>query len=224
VGFLAINLDMGGRRALLAGAGRVGRRMLSDLLTAGAAVLVVEPRPSEEVRALAAEGRIRLEARFEEAFLDDRPIVFAALDDPGEGRRLAALARSKGLWVNVADQPADCDFHVPAVADLSPLRLAVTTDGGSPALAAAVAADARVRYRGHGRLAAILGRLRPLVMASGLSPECRREILLRAASDAGLADLLADGRTPEAMARLRELIRPVEPPEDFFAAMSEESW
>jgi precorrin-2 dehydrogenase/sirohydrochlorin ferrochelatase len=207
---------MAGREVLLIGAGRVGRRKLAVLLKAGAAVRVVEPKPDEGLLGMAAVGLVRLEASFDESFLSLRPIIIAAVDDPEEGRRLAALARGLGLLINVADQPADCDFHVSAVADLAPLRLAVTTEGASPALSAVIAAELRVRYRGHGLLASLLARLRPAILASGLPPERRRAMLLALASNPDLPALLAEGRAEEAKRALLDIIRPVEPPEDFW--------
>ena len=217
MGFLSINLDMTGREALVVGAGRVGRRKLADLLKAGARVRVVEPNPDESVLALASEGRIRLEPEFSESFLDLRPLIFVAADDPAEGSRLAALARSRGLWINVADQPIDCDFHMPAVADFEPLRLSVTTDGASPALSAAIARELRERYRAHGLLARMLAELRPLVLARPLAPEKRREILTSLAEDCLLLSLLAEGREREARARAEALLGPLRPPEGFSA-------
>jgi precorrin-2 dehydrogenase/sirohydrochlorin ferrochelatase len=105
---------------------------------------------------------------------------------------------------------------MPAVADLAPLRLAVTTEGASPALSALIAAELRDRYRGHGLLASLLARIRPVVMAAGLPPERRRGILLGVAADPALPGLLAEGRTEEAKSRLRDIIDPVEPPADFW--------
>ena len=48
---------------------------------------------------------------------------------------VAAAARRRGIWVNAADQPADCDFILPAIARSGRVSVSVSTDGASPALA-----------------------------------------------------------------------------------------
>jgi siroheme synthase-like protein len=47
-----------------------------------------------------------------------------------------ADARSRNVWVNSATDPEAGDFALPAVAVRGRIRLAVSTGGGSPALAA----------------------------------------------------------------------------------------
>jgi precorrin-2 dehydrogenase/sirohydrochlorin ferrochelatase len=198
LGYLTVNVDFNGRPALLIGAGEVGRRKLSDLVKAGARITVVEPRPDLRVRELAGQGRIRLEPLFSESLLDDSPWVFIALPDPDQARELSALARGRGLMVNVADRPGDCGFIMPAVADLSPLRLAVSTDGASPALSARIATELRVNYRGHGLLAAALARLRPAVFRAVPDPAIRRALLFALGADQALPRLFGEGRRAEA--------------------------
>ena len=48
---------------------------------------------------------------------------------------VAEEARRLGLWVNVVDDPAYCDFIVPAVLRRGDLVIAFSTGGKSPALA-----------------------------------------------------------------------------------------
>jgi siroheme synthase-like protein len=215
VGWLSVNIDFSGRAVLLVGAGQVGLRKLSVLLDVGARVRVVEPSEDPYLDDLAVKGAITLEKEFEESFLDIRPWVFVALDDPAEAGRISALARSRGLMVNSADRPSDCDYIMPALVRDPPFRLTVSTDGASPALSAAVARDLRRRYRGYGALAELLGRLRPLVLSSGLDRDRRGAIFKALAEDGALAERLAAGD----LAGLRELIAerlaPVELPAGF---------
>ena len=62
-------------------------------------------------------------------------VLFVAGLEEGSSRELAAAARALGVLVNVEDQPALCDFHVPASVHRGDLLLTVSTRGQSPALA-----------------------------------------------------------------------------------------
>lgn len=48
---------------------------------------------------------------------------------------LAARARASGVLVNVEDEPALCDFHVPAIVRRGDLIVSVSTAGRAPGLA-----------------------------------------------------------------------------------------
>jgi siroheme synthase-like protein len=73
-------------------------------------------------------------------------LVVTATGVPGVDAAVAADATAAGVWVNAADQPADCTFVLPAVARRDPITIAVGTDGASPALAR------RLRDRAAGML------------------------------------------------------------------------
>jgi siroheme synthase-like protein len=215
LGFLTINLNFTGRPALLVGAGAVGKRKLAALLEAGAAVTVVEPKPDPAVSEMAQSGLIRLVPEFSDSLLESGPVVFVATDDSELSRQIARAAGAQGLLLNVADCPRECNFLMPAIVDLSPLRLAVTTEGASPALAAHLAADFRVRYLGHGLLAKLLGRLRPLILEADLDPNIRSGIFKALAANGQLPELLLANRLAEATEIVGLLIEPVKLPGDF---------
>jgi precorrin-2 dehydrogenase/sirohydrochlorin ferrochelatase len=63
-----------------------------------------------------------------------------------EAIELAALARSKRVLVNVEDRPALCDFHSVAEVRRGDLLLTVSTNGGSPRLAARIRARLEAEY------------------------------------------------------------------------------
>src|SRR6185295_13665226 len=59
-------------------------------------------------------------------------LLFVAGLDEQLSSALAKLARAQGALVNVEDQPALCDFHVPAAVRRGDLLLTASTGGRSP--------------------------------------------------------------------------------------------
>lgn len=126
-------LDVRGRPCLLVGAGQVAHRKLLSLLAEGARVTVIAPAAIEPVARLAAEGAFRLLQRpFADTDIDGHELVFAATNDRGVDERVAAAARLRGVWINVADVPELCDFHLPSVVRRGDLLLAIGSGGGAP--------------------------------------------------------------------------------------------
>ena len=134
----------------------------------------------------------------------------AASDDRELNARVARLARERGVWVNVADDPQAGDVVLPAVARRGELQIAVSTGGASPALAR------RLRERlerefgpEYGDLVALLGALRaawePRAIAAGVPPAARRAAW-HAVLDLPLAELLAAGRGAEAEEQARAVL------------------
>jgi precorrin-2 dehydrogenase/sirohydrochlorin ferrochelatase len=134
---LPLALDLGRRPVVVAGrgAGAVRRLRLAD--DAGAArVVVFSDGPSPALRA--AAGR-RLRAGWPSAAdLSGAAVLFVADLPRADAAALAAAARAAGVLVNVEDQTALCDVHVPAVVRRGDLVLAISTGGRAPGLARAL--------------------------------------------------------------------------------------
>jgi precorrin-2 dehydrogenase / sirohydrochlorin ferrochelatase len=126
-------LALEGVPVLVVGAGPVAVRKVAGLAAAGAAVRVVAPEVGSDLdRDLVAELHQR---PYEPGDLDGVRLVVTATGHADVDAAVAADATAAGIWVNAADQPADCTFILPAVARNGPLAVAVSTDGTSPALA-----------------------------------------------------------------------------------------
>ncbi len=202
-----INLDLRGRLVVMVGAGRVGRRKLKKALQAGARVRLVEPNPDPEILILASAGAVELTAEFHPGLLAGASLVFAATDDRDLNRRVAGAAREAGRWVNVADSPEESDFNLPAVVERGDLQITVATGGLSPALAARTAARLREMFGPeYGRLARLLGCLRPRILASGLPGPEREEVFRLLADSEELLGHLARKDAEKARRLVRELL------------------
>jgi precorrin-2 dehydrogenase/sirohydrochlorin ferrochelatase len=131
-----VALDLVGRSCIVVGAGHIASRKIQALLAAHAHVTVIAPRVSDRVTRQADKGQLVLVQRpFEPSDLDGAFLVLTATDDAAVNQRVADEARQRGVLVNSADDPPNCDFILPAVVRRGSVQIAITTGGRSPALA-----------------------------------------------------------------------------------------
>jgi precorrin-2 dehydrogenase/sirohydrochlorin ferrochelatase len=114
----------------------VAERKVRSLLSAGADVTVISPQLTEALRERAARGEIVVRARqYQNGDLEGFFLAYAATDDEDLHARIAEEAARCGVLLNVIDRPQWCTFIVPSVVERGDLTVAVSTAGGSPALA-----------------------------------------------------------------------------------------
>lgn len=125
-------LDLTDAPVLLVGGGQVAARKAAGLVAAGARITVVAPQVRAELAAMAHAVHQR---PFAEGDCAGFRLVLTATDDPQVNARVHVDASAAGIWVNSADDPANCTFILPAVARRGSVAVAVSTGGASPALA-----------------------------------------------------------------------------------------
>lgn len=204
----SVIFDLCGKPCLVVGGGPVALRKVRGLLEVGAEVTVVAPEVSSDLVQLEDTGRLTLHRRpFRTSDLDGQTMAFGALDDPEARRGLAAEARLRGIPVNLADDPVNCDFIIPSSFRRGDLLVTVSTGGRSPALARKVRRELEA---GLGEEYAVqveaLGRIRGMLMErlpgeGGL----RREILLGIV-DSDLLALLSSGDSELFWQRVERMI------------------
>lgn len=108
-------------------------RKVEGLLSEGAQVTVVAPEPVEALERLASEGDIRLERRpYNRREVCGYALGFAATDDPLVNQSVYEDGEAAGIWVNVADEPDLCSFHLPARLKRGAFQLVVASAGEAP--------------------------------------------------------------------------------------------
>ena len=194
-----VNLVLDGRRCLVVGGGTVALRKGEGLLACGGRVTVVAPRISAELRGL---GDVMIEERpWRPADLDGMWLVIAATDDPAVNRAVYDAGQRAGVWVNGADDPANCSFTLPSVVRRGDLQVTVSTGGRSPALATWL----RRRLEGeigpeYAVLLDLLATERDGLKAAGVSTE---GLDWRSALDSDMLDLIRTGDLAHARERLQ---------------------
>lgn len=134
--YFPIFVDLEDKPVLVLGGGEKALQKLRLLGKTHARITIIAPAVEKDVSALARESGWRVEAREPVAVdFEGAAIAFVAGDDFARNAELAALARSRGVHVNVVDQPEDGTFIMPAIVDRTPVTVAVGTEGGAPIIA-----------------------------------------------------------------------------------------
>jgi siroheme synthase-like protein len=197
-----VNLVVAGRRCVVVGAGRIAARKIEALLGAGADVVVVSPETGPEVRSWADDGSlILLERPFTPTDLDDAWLATTATGDPAVDHAVFEAGEARRVWVNSADDPANCSFTLTSVVRRGDLVVTIGTGGRSPALATWL----RRRFGDelgpeYATLLDVLSEAREELRAEGRSTE---EPDWQSALDSGMLDLIRAGRVNEAKEILR---------------------
>jgi precorrin-2 dehydrogenase / sirohydrochlorin ferrochelatase len=185
-------LKLAGRRCLVVGAGPIAEEKIEGLLRAGADLRVVAPEATRRIRELARKKKIRWDERaFRASDLSGAFVIVAATSSPSLHAQIYRQAQLRGVLCNVADDPEHCDFYYAAVVRRGALQIAISTGGHSPALAQ------RLRKKLEEEFGAEyedwlkeLGRIRQRLFTKKLTPERRRALLHRLASDASFEEFL----------------------------------
>lgn len=198
-------VDLHNRTCLVVGAGRVGARKVATLAEFGAGeIRLVDTRPLDEEAAklCALPGVRHIPRGFEAADLDGVFLAFACTSNAEVNKTIARLCLERGILCNVADSPADCTFTVPATVTQGDLTLAISTGGHSPALSRRIRQDLETYFgERYARFLALMGRLRPLVLAQGVATEENTRVF-RGLVGSRLIEALEHGDAPLAREEL----------------------
>lgn len=197
-----VNLDLSGERVLVVGGGRIAARKVAGLLGAGAVVTVVAP---SAVADLAADPDVRWHRRpYRRGEAASYRLVVTATDDADVNAQVARDGRAANVFVNSADDPANCSFTLPAVVQRGDLQLAISTNGRSPAMARWVRQQLESTYTdAHAQVLDLLSDVRTEARERlGTSELSGWEDAL----DDDLVAAVAAGRLDEARTRVRQAL------------------
>lgn len=190
-----IYLDLTGTQAVVVGAGSVAARKVKTLLRAGANVRVVtktvEKDFEESCKGLDIE---LLKTEYSSSHLADAFLVIAATDNNELNTQIYNDCQGLKILCNVVDVPELCNFYVPSIVQQGDLQLAISTNGKCPAYAAHL----RRKFQelitvDHARFLDSLDGMRQEIIASGISLEDRKTLLVRLADDESFETFLTKG-------------------------------
>jgi siroheme synthase-like protein len=170
-------LRLEGRRCVVVGGGPVGLEKVEGLLACDAAVTLVAPEAVPELQRYADEGSIAWERReYRAEDLEGAFLAIAATSITDLNVRVFEDAEARAMLVNVVDVPDLCNFILPAIVRQGPLAIAISTAGGSPALAKRMKREIAEAFgEPYARLAVILNEARDWAKATLPTYQDRKE-------------------------------------------------
>lgn len=197
--YLPLWLKLRNRPCLVVGGGPVAARKVDTLLRAEAQVTVVAPNLGPELQQHTQAGRVHSRLQpFTATDLHGCVLAIAATNDPAVNQQVADAAAALGIWYNVVDQPALCNFIFPAIVDRSPLIAAISTGGAAPVLARRVKAQLESTLpASYGRLARLAADYRERVRQL-LHDPLRRRHFWETILQGPVAELMLAGQDAQA--------------------------
>lgn len=133
--YYPVMLNLRERKVLFVGGGWETEAKVKGLLAVGARVTLLSPHEHPGLEPLHREGRLAwLRRGYQRGDLAGFSLVFSHPSDKSLNALVAQEARERGIWLNAVDDPAHCDFILPAVHRQGELVIAVSTGGAAPAL------------------------------------------------------------------------------------------
>ena len=130
-----IFIKLQSQHCLVVGGSVVATRKIKQLLTADAQVFVVAPDIGDELKKINESGEINhIKQNYSEEYLEGKKLVIAATNNKQLNTEIAEHAKTKGILVNVVDNPEAGNFILPSIIDRSPIVIAVSTSGVAPVL------------------------------------------------------------------------------------------
>jgi siroheme synthase-like protein len=212
-------LKLSGRRCLVVGGGEIGLEKVDGLLACGGDVTLIAPEAVEALRDYAAEGSISWEQRPYRGAEDLEGVfmVIAATDDTDTNVAIFADAERRAMLVNVVDVPPLCNFILPAIVRSTPLAIAISTAGASPALAKRMKREIEAQFgEPYARLAVMLNEVRGWAKGTLPTYQDRKEFfegivngdpdpvaLLREGEDGAVRELIAQAQAAHGLSASR---------------------
>src|SRR4029077_16016353 len=141
------------------------------------------------------------ERAFAATDLDGAWLAFTATDDPSVNAAVADAAADRRIWVNSADDPANCSFTLMSVIRRGDLVVTIGTGGRSPALAAQLRRRLEEEIGPeYETLLDLLAEAREALRGAGRSSE---DANWQSVFDGGIVALVRSGRVDEARESLR---------------------
>ncbi|MBC8310757.1 MAG: uroporphyrinogen-III C-methyltransferase, partial [Candidatus Marinimicrobia bacterium] len=133
---LPIFLKLENEPSLVVGGGNIAFQKIQQLLDSKSKITVISPECNQDVSDLIYDGRIQwIQDNYHSKFINFPKVIIGATSNKVVNKSIYEDAQKLGIPVNIVDQPHLCSFYLGAVHSEGDVKVAVSTNGKSPAVA-----------------------------------------------------------------------------------------
>ena len=174
-------LNLQGKRVVVVGGGQVAKRKVDTLLKAGAKICLISPEVCPQLKKIIESNSDSItisRRKYRPEDLNSGWLLFVATDNRELNHQIYKAAKKQGIWVNIADEPSECDFIVPSTIHRGDLTLAISAGGESPSLCKQLRLEfENILPRDMGLLVESLGEIKRWLQDQGIEPDKKRRFL-----------------------------------------------
>lgn len=132
-GFYPVLINLQRFRCIVVGGGKIAHRKVLSLLNFGADITVISPKIMKPILELAKLHSIRIiKKSYSEDYIKGYQIAFSATDNRAINLSVRKDCTKNGILLNVVDDPALCDFILPANVIRGDLTISIASQGNAP--------------------------------------------------------------------------------------------
>jgi precorrin-2 dehydrogenase/sirohydrochlorin ferrochelatase len=211
---MLIDLKLTEKTVSIFGGGNMGEKKAKKFLQANSMVVVISKGFTDGLKRLGQQGKVKLiETEVEinspstTSLISNSDLIIAATNDPKLNEDIAKEARKMGVLVCAVDKPSISDFHLPAIAHVGEIQIAIGTGGKSPAMARILRKRVEEIITNEDVLQVTLQHYaRNLARSHIPDIEARRNVLYQIIQDRKVKRLLKEGNLEKAKVLAKRII------------------
>ena len=132
-GFYPILINLERFNCIIVGGGNIAYRKIVSLLKFNAEITVISPQIIKPILGLAGQNKVKIIKKpYSSKYLKGYRIAFSATNNQKLNETVRKDCTKKGILLNVVDNPALCDFILPANVLRGDLTISVSSQGKAP--------------------------------------------------------------------------------------------
>ncbi len=177
--YFPVNLNLKEKHCFIIGGGKVAERKVLNLIEYTDKITVISDKFSEKL--LNLQNKITLiHDKYNKKYLKKHSLIFICTNSKKLNEKVYYDAKELNCLVNVVTHPQLCDFTIPSVIRRGDLKIAISTNGKSPAIAKIVKTKIdKCIEKEYEELINIMGKIREKQLTINETSDINRELFYK---------------------------------------------